>query len=422
MDFPIHSLSRARDVDGEAAEAYLKYLDIRAAFLIGRFRKHPDFPGVHTGYNSITGIEFAEEDNLPYGWINGRGVSAFCRFADAFPHAKDELMAFAGHTVSWLEKHLALNDGHIPFLAERSGMEKQTQCPCPKGYKSYSDLYGALAFVEYGARVQDKRLVALGVNLFDQAIDALKANRFVPEPDPIFEDRLFENPYSIALDTANDFYKLLGDARYLQMAADLTEHLLDAHYAEEAGAFVEFASLDGKPLRGENGDYIVDPGHSVEFCSFALEFARLAVQAGQFGSLAERIRRLAPKLLLWNVEKGWNRKHPGMFKSFEAVSGQPVNRTMPWWILPETMLGLLLGYECTKEELFLEKYVDAHNAYFGMYMNEKTNFGPFQNIDGDTGLPVDIVPACKFQDPEFHAGKNILTCTQVMERIGLGAL
>ena len=41
----------------------------------------------------------------------------------------------------------------------------------------------------------------------------------------------------------------------------------------------------------------------------------------------------------------------------------------------------------------------------------------YQNIDGKTGKPVDLVPACKFQDPEFHSGKNILTVTEVYKRI-----
>jgi hypothetical protein len=52
-------------------------------------------------------------------------------------------------------------------------------------------------------------------------------------------------------------------------------------------------------------------------------------------------------------------------------------------------------------------------------MNPLTDYGPFQNISGSTGEPVDIVPACKFQDPEFHSGRNLLTVVGVAKRVGL---
>jgi hypothetical protein len=121
--------------------------------------------------------------------------------------------------------------------------------------------------------------------------------------------------------------------------------------------------------------------------------------------------------LQWNIDAGWNQSHPGIYKTIDAKSQTPINDTMPWWILPETMLAALLGYECTYDDSFLKAFKKVHNTYFTEYINPITSFGPYQNIDGKTGKPIRVVPACKFQDPEFHSGKNILTVANAIKRI-----
>jgi mannose/cellobiose epimerase-like protein (N-acyl-D-glucosamine 2-epimerase family) len=126
---------------------------------------------------------------------------------------------------------------------------------------------------------------------------------------------------------------------------------------------------------------------------------------------------IAPRTILWNIENGWNAAHPGIYKTIDAHSRRPIDETMPWWILPEALLAVLLAYERTRDEGFLDQFRKIHNTYFSTYMNPKTDFGPFQNIDGRTGKPITIVPACKFQDPEFHSGKNLLTVAEVLGRV-----
>ena len=419
MKLPVKNLNCIGDINKTLVADYRKYIELRLKFLLKRFHRYPDFPGVHTGYNSITGEDFDEIDNLPYAWINGRGICVLSRFAKYFPERASELDAFAGHIAARLERHWEINHHHFPFIAELDGREKVTGCPCPDGYKSYSDLYCGMGFLEYGTRNNDDRCLTIAENIFSETIQALKSNRFATEPSPTPEDRILENPFSVALDFANEFYKQTGHVKYLQAGAELVTKLLDAYYIKEHSAFIEYAALDGTPFENENNDYIVDPGHALEFCGFAIEFARLAGKTGLFSSLREQINVVTPDLVLWNFTHGWNKKHPGIYKTIEAVSRNVINSTMPWWILPETMLSLVLAYEMTEDNIFLDKYIQAHNAYFNTYMNPKTNFGPYQNIAGTSGKPVDIVPACKFQDPEFHSGRNILMVTQVLVRLGL---
>jgi mannose/cellobiose epimerase-like protein (N-acyl-D-glucosamine 2-epimerase family) len=417
MAAPVRQMIAPR-IDGDLMREYRDYLTVRIEFLLDRYRRFPKFPGVQTGYNSITGQEFPPEDLYPYSWINGRGACVFARFADAFPQYREDLHAFAQHTIEALEAHWRINDRHFPFMANLDGTERKVGAGCPPGFKSYSDLYAAMGFLEYGVRRRDAGRLDMARQIFEETVHALEQNRFVTEPDPTPPDRLLENPWSVALDVANEFAKQLGDRRYLAHGAQAVAYLLDHYFLADRGYYIEYITPDGRPFVDEEGRDIVDPGHAIEFCAFAIEFARLAEQGGQYADLCRRITAVAPALLRWNVEHGWNRRHPGIYKTIDAKRGRPVNNTMPWWILPETLLSLLLAYERTRDAGFLQSYQDAHNAYFSTYMNPRTSYGPFQNISGQTGEPVDIVPACKFQDPEFHSGKNLLTVTEVAERLG----
>ena len=405
-------------IDGGLTQQYLDYLNLRVDFLLDRFRRFPDFPGVQTGYNSITGEEFGPEDLLPYSWINGRGACVFARLAEYFPEHRDELNAFAQHAIETLEVHQRINGGHFPFQANLDGTEHPVGVRCPPGCKSYSDLYAGAGFVEYSARRKDPARAQLSRRIFEETYAALGQNQFVTEPDPTPPDRILENPWSVGLDLANECVKQI-DAGYLRQGAALVTHLLDRYYLPKKGYFVEYVTPDSRVFEDEEGRRIVDPGHSIEFCSFTLEFARLAKGQPEFADVMRRIDQVIPNLLKWNVRTGWNKTHPGIYKTIDAESGRPVNDTMPWWILPETMLALILSYEHTGDPECLEMYRDTHNAYFSTYMNPITNYGPFQNVSGKTGKPVDIVPACKFQDPEFHSGKNLLTVVAVAKRIGL---
>ena len=404
---------------GEAVtRQYLDYLELRVEFLLDRFRRFPDFQGVHAGYNSITGEEFGIDDLFPYSWINGRGACVFARFAEYFPEHGDELNAYAQHAIEALETHERVNGGHFPFMANLDGTERRVGVSCPPGFKSYSDLYAAAGFVEFGARRRDADRARRGRRIFEETVAALDANRFVTEPDPTPPDRILENPWSVALDLANECAKQI-DIGYLRHGAALVAHLLGRYYLPEKGYYVEYITPDGRVFEDERGRRIIDPGHAIEFCGFSLEFARLAGGRAEFTALIRQIDQVIPALLKWTVRAGWNERHPGIVKTIDAESRRPVNDTMPWWILPETMLAVILSYERTGDPECLELYRDAHNAYFSSYMNPITSYGPFQNLSGETGQPVDIVPACKFQDPEFHSGKNLLAVVEVARRLGL---
>ena len=131
-----------------AGHQYRDYCRIRIEFLLRRRQTFPDFPGVQTGYNSITGREFDSKDILSYSWINGRGACVFSRFSRYYPDLAKDLRAYASAVIEVMEKHWEMNDHTFPFLLDLDGMEKVVGQKKPRGYKSYSDLYAAAGFLD----------------------------------------------------------------------------------------------------------------------------------------------------------------------------------------------------------------------------------------------------------------------------------
>ena len=53
-----------RRIDQTILEQYDAYIRLRIEHLLERFRRYRDFPGVQTGFNALTGMDFAAKDQL----------------------------------------------------------------------------------------------------------------------------------------------------------------------------------------------------------------------------------------------------------------------------------------------------------------------------------------------------------------------
>ncbi|MGE3806419.1 MAG: AGE family epimerase/isomerase [Gemmataceae bacterium] len=402
-------------LEPDLGQAYRDYLEVRIQFLLERYRTHPDFPGVHTGYNALTGVDFATCDLVSYSWINGRGACVFALFADAFPAYREELLRFARKAIETMEQHMDCHQGCLPFMVNLDGSERVIQQPVRAGRRSDSDLHGCQGFLEYGARAKDARRVATARQMYVDIVRAIRNNDFVTQPTPT---PATQRPHCFfTINVANVFVKLLGETSFLEDARTMVENSIDSFYIPEWGAVVERINTTGGPFVDDKGHSVVDPGHTIEFLAFALEFARLADAHGMKSAIQDRLDQLAPQLLRWNLEHGWNARREGIYKNIDARSHAPLNSDMPWWSLPEALVALLLAYERTGADEFLERYRQVNNAYFTHFLNPQTHYGPFQTRSGTTGEPIDVVPACKFQDPEFHAGRNLLACVHILNRL-----
>ena len=408
---------RERRIDRSILEQYNAYIRLRIEHLLARFRRHRDFPGVQTGFNALTGRDFAAKDLLSYSWINGRGAFVFARFAATYAQYNDELMAYALHSVEWMEDIARRSHGRIPFAVPPDIAAFPVAMPghVPTGVKTYSDLFACLGFLEYGVRARDSGRIGSAKRMFEEIITALRKGLFVNEPTELNEGLVSENFWSTALDVANEFYRQLGEAQYLDVAFEIADVVMKTFYRQELGTIIEYSGKESKPDCPEGGPCTVDPGHVIELAGFFLILLEAGAAAGKNKAAVERIGALAPNLIRWSLENGWNAQHAGIYKTIDARTKQPIDDSMPWWSLPETMLSTWLAYEWTGDEDFLEWYRRAHDAYFIRYLNPRTQWAPYQTLDGRTGVAIDVPPACKFQDPEYHSGRNLLT---LVKRIG----
>ena len=138
-------------------------------------------------------------------------------------------------------------------------------------------------------------------------------------------------------------------------------------------------------------------------------------------TLIERADRDMPRLLVWDMEVGFNDRHPGLLKAVKPSTREPIIDEMPWWNLPETMRAAVLAYEVAADDAqrkaMLEIAAKCHNAYFAFYPNRETMLFPYQTLSGESGEVIDVVPAVPEGDPLYRTNLAVLDMLDVIERI-----
>ena len=128
-----------------------------------------------------------------------------------------------------------------------------------------------------------------------------------------------------------------------------------------------------------------------------------------------------PRLLIKDIELGWNARHPGLFKAVDNRTGVPINDDLPWWNLPEAMRAAVRACELAADDpqraQLLEIVRKCHNAYFANYPNRDKMLFPYQTISGATGEVIDVVPAVPEGDPLYHTNLALLDMLDVLQRL-----
>ena len=137
-----------------------------------------------------------------------------------------------------------------------------------------------------------------------------------------------------------------------------------------------------------------------------------------FGGKADpgHMRNLALKAF----DLGFNKTHPGLYKAVNTRTGEPIEETMPWWNLPETMRAAARSCEATPDSEMRDACVQVlkkcHNAYFQYYLNRDNMLFPYQSISGEAGRVVDKAPAVPEGDPLYHTNLALLDMLNVIAR------
>jgi mannose/cellobiose epimerase-like protein (N-acyl-D-glucosamine 2-epimerase family) len=226
----------------------------------------------------------------------------------------------------------------------------------------------------------------------------------------------------IALGMAAEFARHEAGVAATEMGLRLARRVLYGHVnlgsrwpALQSDDLSEFITPAGAPYADEAGRVISDPGHSLEFVGLFLKFSA-AVRAGgqaspeQWGELLH-MHRLMPAILRRAFGNGFRPVTGGIIKSLDLVTRAPIDDTMPWWSLPETIrAGLGAAATAASEEAraaCLGIAAQCHNALVKHYVRPDVHLMAVKLRDA-AGHVSDIVPAYPDADPGYHTALSLI--------------
>jgi hypothetical protein len=432
-------------------EPYWAMILAQLRAVLDRTERSEHYPWVDTKFNLITGEELPPTHPLLgrdviSGWVQGRGLESVVRFAtwmtrfagdDEVDGLIERARRLAANLLARLQQARALNGGHLYFFMTSSGrafvlgpdMERSGVALGPSSPYSYSDLFCAKGMYAaanlLGDSISARDARAFCKNVYrgilarsfrsDQPQPAAGARSWVP-------GAFSHGPYMIALGMAALFAEFEPSYEAAALGLTLAEHILAAHVNLDGKwprlreyDLVEFVDEAGDPYVDESGRIVSDPGHSLEFVGLFLKFSR-AVRSHGGATPAQqealqRIEQIMPALMTRAFSNGFRPELAGICKTVDLLSRRPMDDTMPWWSLPETIRAALASWRVAgsdeRRRTCLEILARSHNAFVTHYVSPQRYLMAVKVRDG-RGRVVDAMPSFPDADPGYHTALSLM--------------
>ena len=352
--------------------------------ILGRTERSEHYPWIDTKINLITGEDLPPRHpllgrDLVSGWVQGRGLESVVKFAAwltlfAGDAETDRLIErarrLAADLLARLRRARTVNGGHLHFFMTPAGqafdlgpdlerMPVALDASSPHGYSDLfcaKGMYAAASLLGDPAAVSEARAFCMAVYR-DIMARAFRSD----QPQPAAGARAWvtgafsHGPAMIALGMAALFAACEPGPQAAELGLTLARYILATHVNLDGRwpqfreyDLVEFVDAAGDPWTDEYGRIISDPGHSLEFVGLFLKFSR-AVRRYGGATLAQQealrgIERAMPAVLARAFANGYQPALGGICKTVDLLTRRPVDDTMPWWSLPETIRAVLASW------------------------------------------------------------------------------
>jgi mannose/cellobiose epimerase-like protein (N-acyl-D-glucosamine 2-epimerase family) len=426
--------------------------------VLDRTERSEYYPWIDTKINLITGEEMPFTHpllgrDLVSGWVQGRGLEAVIKFAAWLAHFAgdaevDRLITrgrrLAADLLALLQKARAHNGGHLHFFMTPAGrafdigadavrIPLALDAASPHGY---SDLFAAKGMYAAAYMLGDPAAMSAARAFCLAVYRDILARRFrSDQPQPAsgarawVGDAFSHGPYMISLGMAALFAEFEPGPQAVDLGLTLARHVLAEHVNLDGKwpqfqeyDLVEFVDAAGQPYVDEAGRIISDPGHSLEFVGLFLKFSRAVRRYGgatpaQQAALTA-IERTMPALLARSFANGWRPAVGGICKTMDLLTRAPVDDTMPWWSLPETMRAALAAWRVAEGDETrrdcLAILAQAHNAFVAYYVRPQIHLMAVKVRDA-RGQVVDVMPAYPDADPGYHTALSLMDALDLIQ-------
>jgi hypothetical protein len=433
------------------SEPYQAMIVAQLRAILDRTELSEHYPWIDTKINLTTGEELPPTHPLlgrdvVSGWVQGRGLESVAGFAawltpfagdDEVDRLIERARRLAANLLARLRQVRAANGGHLHFFMTPSGqafvfgpdMVRNPVVLEPSSPHGYSDLfsakgmYAAANLLADPAAVSEARAFCVGV-----CRDIMARVFRSDQPQPAAGARAWvtgafsHGPYMISLGLAALCAEFEPGPQAADLGLALARHILETH-VNLGGRWpqfreydlVEFVDEGGNPYADESGRFVSDPGHSLEFVGLFLKFSR-AVRRYVGATLAQqeaiqRIERIMPALLARAFVNGFRPARGGICKTVDLLTRRPIDDTMPWWSLPETIRAALAAWQAAEGDenrrTCLEILARSHNAFVTHYVRPQAHLMAVKVRDG-RGQVVELMPSVPDADPGYHTALSLI--------------
>ncbi|WP_010272836.1 AGE family epimerase/isomerase [Paenibacillus senegalensis] len=385
-----------------------------------------EYGGVYTCFNN-EGSELVS--TTKYTWSQGRFlwmVSELYVLADSGIVKLDaaRLREIADQTYQYLKTYTLTEDLHALYALTREGRPIEGQ----EDISVYADYFLVLGVNKYAGVFGKPEAFELAKDVYETIKRRISSGNFRTEPYPIPEGFASHSLSMIQLNVAQEL-----EAAAKQFASDyaavagydvkaLLERILYEHTTVD-GRIIELktaaASEQQQTLLGRH----VNPGHTLESLWFQLHSLEHWEEQQQ-----EQIIQKLSQVAFKAVELGWDKEYGGLLRFVDLEGGQPSGEKSGdayeklivetwdlklWWPHSEALYSLLLFYELTGEERFMEWYGLFEEYCFRTFPNRDESIREWIQIRDRSGEPLNKVVALPVKDP-FHIVRNFILIVKLL--------
>jgi len=423
-----------------------------------RNREGGIYPWIDTKLDLTTGEDLPHDHpwlglGLVSGWVQGRGLEGLAAFgAWLAPYAASPEIAALSARIRRLVADLAgkvravrrANGGHLYFAMTPAGEpfqldEAYRRVPVPLDASSpsnFSDLFAAKGLYAAARFLDDAEMLAEAREWCLALGSDILAGRFCsdqPQPKGLASvvavpGGISHGPAMIALGMAALLARHEPGPEAAEMGLRFARRVLYGHVNLENRwpmlrpfDLVEFIGRDGRPAVDAQGRVIGDPGHALEFVGLCLKFKDIVARYG--GATLEQegeLRHMAhymPSILASAFEAGFRPALGGIVKTVDLVTRAPIDDTMPWWSLPETIRAAMEATHASADpenwSLGRRIIAQCHNAFVEHYLRPAVHLMAVKLRDRE-GRVSALVPAYPDADPAYHTALSLMDVLAVL--------
>lgn len=381
-----------------------EYLDIYRSFLMDDilpyWRKH----GRDTengGFLNCMNDDGSLLSEDKYMWSQGRGLWTYAHVFGGYD-TSTEVKEFTQKTCRFLTENAIDENGDFSNRLSRTG--ERLDGPI----SIYSDMFTSIGLVEYWRAFGDRDMLELARRTAKRIAERIQRPDFTDvAPFKLRPGYHLQGVLFLSLNMLTPLIEETGDTELEAEAARCVRMILDKHRDLRRGINIEMLDPEWKECDFPQGrDYV--PGHGVE-CAWIL---MLEAKRKNDGALMEQ----ALAILRNHIERGWDDEYGGLFWWLNIDGEKPFEKNWQcklWWPHSESLLALMLAYEFSGDEWFMDWFERMHDYSFATFTDREN--GEWKQRLDRTGNPITQTLVLPVKDP-FHLPRAVMGVIESIER------